>query len=347
MPEATTPRTDVFLTPDELLGAMRSDVRQGLTRQPKQLPPKYFYDARGSALFEDITRLPEYYPTRVERAILESSAAQIAALCGADTLVELGSGSSEKTRLLLDALAAAGLLRRYVPVDVSASALETAMAELARGYPGLELHGIVADFEAHLEQLPSGGRRMVVFLGSTIGNLEPAARAEFLAMVRQGLGPGDSLLLGTDLVKDPRRLVAAYDDAAGVTAEFNRNVLLVLNRALGADFAPDDFDHVARWNAEVEQVEMWLRARRAMQVEVADLGLRVAFDAGEAMRTETSAKFRPEGVRAELAAAGLELVRSWTDEAGDFALSLSRPADLPPEGRPADLPPEAIPHDGG
>ncbi len=320
----TVPRIDLRLTSADLVDTMRADVRRGLTATPKQLPPKYFYDARGSALFEDITRLPEYYPTRTERAILEASAAKIAALSGADTLVELGSGSSEKTRLLLDALAAAGHLRRYVPVDVSAAALSGAMDALASSYPDLQLHGVVADFERHLEDLPTGGLRMVAFLGSTIGNLQPAERHDFLTGVRTGLTPGDTLLLGTDLVKDVARLVAAYDDAAGVTAEFNLNVLHVLNRELGADFDPDCYAHVARWNAEKERIEMWLRARAAQRVTIAALDLVVSFDDGEEMRTETSAKFRPDGIRAELEAAGLHLVGSWTDPDDDFALTLAR-----------------------
>lgn len=322
---STSPRIDVHLTPDDLLSALRADVRRGLTSTPKWLPPKYFYDARGSELFEAITRVPEYYPTRTERRILEENADEIAKLSGADTLVELGSGSSEKTRLLLDALDRAGHLRRYVPVDVSDAALESAMSVLAKDYPELELHGVVADFETHLDRLPVGGRRMVVFLGSTIGNLEPRARHEFLTMVRRGLDSRDTLLLGTDLVKDTSRLVAAYDDATGVTAEFNRNVLRVLNRQLGATFDPEDFDHLARWNPGEEQMEMWLRARRPLSVRVADLGLEVSFDGREEMRTETSAKFRQERVRDELAQADFTPLETWTDPDDDFALSLFRP----------------------
>ncbi|MDQ3466439.1 MAG: L-histidine N(alpha)-methyltransferase [Actinomycetota bacterium] len=327
MPESTTtPRLDVHLTPVDLIATMRQDVRRGLTRRPKQLPPKYFYDARGSELFEDITRLPEYYPTRTERAILDANAEEVARVCGADTLVELGSGSSEKTRLLLDAMTEAGHLRRYVPVDVSIAALKSAMAGLADDYPDLELHGVVADFEHHLDQLPAGGRRMLAFLGSTIGNLEPDDRHDFLTMVARGLGSGDTLLLGTDLVKDTARLVAAYDDAAGVTAEFNRNVLHVLNGQLGADFDPTGFEHVARWNPSAERVEMWLRARSASHVTVTDLNLEVDFEAGKEMRTETSAKFRIDGICDELAAAGLTVVGSWMDSGHDFALTLARAA---------------------
>lgn len=321
---AAAPRLDVHLTAADLVAAMRADVLRGLSATPKQLLPKYFYDARGSELFEEITRLAEYYPTRTERAILVANAGEIAALSGADTLVELGSGSSEKTRLLLDALAAAGHLRRYVPVDVSVAALEGALTELALDYPGLTLHGVVADFERHLEDLPSAGVRLVAFLGSTIGNLEPATRRDFLSSVRNRLGPDDTLLLGTDLVKDTGRLVAAYDDAAGVTAEFNRNVLHVLNRELGADFDPTAFEHVARWNAAEERMEMWLRSRTAQQVSLAGLDLVVSFAAGEEMRTETSAKFRLDGIRAELARAGLTAVGAWTDPDGDFALTLAR-----------------------
>nr|WP_204920458.1 L-histidine N(alpha)-methyltransferase [Microlunatus panaciterrae] len=318
-------RIDVFLAPADLQAAIRVDVRRGLTSRPKGLPPKYFYDARGSELFEDITRLPEYYPTRTERAILEAYGDEIARLSGADTLVELGSGSSEKTRLLLDALARAGHLHRYVPVDVSDSALQGAMTSLAGDYPDLELHGVVADFEEHLDRLPTGGRRMVAFLGSTIGNLEPRARHAFLAMIRRGLGPEDTLLLGTDLVKDTARLVAAYDDSAGVTAEFNRNVLRVINRELAADFDPAAFDHVARWNAEEEQMEMWLRARVPMVVDVAALDLEVRFETGEELRTEISAKFRKEPLSEELEAAGFVTQGWWTDPDGDFALTLARP----------------------
>lgn len=322
----TASRIEVRLSPADLVTAMREDVRHGLTTTPKQLPPKYFYDAHGSWLFEEITRLPEYYPTRTERTILEESIDEIAALSKARTLVELGSGSSEKTRLILDALTRAGHLRRYVPVDVSATALADAMDSLSTCYPRLELRGIVADFERHLDHLPTGRRQMIAFLGSTIGNLQPAARHRFLTGVRAGLGPGDTFLLGTDLVKDQGRLVAAYDDAAGVTAQFNLNVLTVLNRDLGASFDPEGFRHVARWNPDEERIEMWLRARWDQEVVVTDLDLVVTFAAGEEMLTETSAKFRPDGIRAELAASGLSVLGCWTDPGGDFALTLARPS---------------------
>jgi len=316
---------DRHLPDDYQADALRADALRGLTSDPKWLPPKWFYDARGSELFEQITRLPEYYPTRAEREILAARAGEIAAVTGADTLVELGSGSSEKTRMLLDALSRAGTLRRYVPVDVSESALAGASEALLAGYPELPVHAVVADFTEHLGLLPSGGRTLTAFLGGTIGNLEPAERAVFLADVRAGLGEGDAFLVGTDLVKDPGVLVAAYDDAGGVTAEFNRNVLHVLNRELAADFDVTAFAHVARWNAACEWIEMWLRSERPQTVKLRALDLAVDFGAGEEMRTEISAKFRRAGVEAELAAAGFALRRWWTDRAGRFALSLSVP----------------------
>jgi L-histidine N-alpha-methyltransferase len=306
--------------------ALRADARAGLTATPKTLPPRWFYDERGSELFDQITRLPEYYPTRTERALLRAHAGDIAAASGADTLVELGSGTSEKTRLVLEALAEGGTLRRFVPVDVDPSVLRAAGAAITAEHPDIAVDAVVADFTTHLDELPRGGRRLVAFLGSTIGNLEPAPRAEFLASLAGTLGPGDSFLLGTDLVKDADRLVRAYDDPAGVTAAFNRNVLAVLDRELGADFAVDAFEHVALWDDQNEWIEMRLRSRRAQVVHVAALDLDVVFDAGEELRTEVSAKFRRAGIERELAAAGLHLTHWWTDEAGDFAVSLSTPA---------------------
>ncbi|MEV8321930.1 L-histidine N(alpha)-methyltransferase [Kitasatospora sp. NPDC059811] len=315
-----------LLPADHFSTALRHDVQHGLTSEPKWLPPKWFYDARGSELFEEITRLPEYYPTRAERAILTARAGEIAAATGARTLVELGSGSSEKTRLLLDALRALGTLETYVPVDVSESALTAAGVALAAEYPGLAVHGVLADFTARLGLPPEGGPRLVAFLGGTLGNLLPEERAAFLRGLRAALDPGDFLLLGTDLVKDPSMLVAAYDDAAGVTAEFNLNVLNVLNRELGADFDPTAFAHVARWDPDREWIEMRLRSLRAQTVKIPALNLPVHFDRGEELRTEVSAKFRRERVSAELAAAGLRLSHWWTDEEGRFGLSLSAPA---------------------
>ena len=305
---------------------MRADARAGLTASPKVLPPKWFYDEEGCRLFDEITRLPEYYPTRTERAILARHAGDIAARTSADTLVELGSGTSEKTRLLLDALSAHGSLRRFVPFDVSEPTLRGAASAIELEYPGVDVHAVVGDFERHLDRLPGGGTRLVAFLGSTIGNLDPDGRARFYRSIAAGLAPDDALLLGTDLVKDPRRLEAAYDDSAGVTAAFNRNVLSVLNRELAADFVPDRFAHLARWNPAEEWIEMRLRSQGAQTVRVRELDLQVEFADGEEMRTEISAKFRRERVEEELAAAGLALAAWWTDPDGDFALSLSVPA---------------------
>ena len=332
---------DHRLPADYRAASLRADALAGLTATPKSLPPKWFYDAQGSALFEKITELPEYYPTRAERAILRAVAPEVAALTGATTLVELGSGSSEKTRLLLSALRDAGTLRGYVPVDVSESALAAAGDAVAAEYPGLAVHAVVADFENYLG-VPAGdsvtgngaradgdaaaGPRLVAFLGSTIGNMVPAERGVFLRRVRARLRPGDAFLLGTDLVKDPAVLIAAYDDSAGVTAAFNKNVLAVLNAELSADFDLDAFEHVAVWDAEREWIEMRLRAASAQSVLVRDLGLTVGFAAGEEMRTEVSAKFREAGVAAELAAAGLAMRSWWTDPGGQFGLSLAVPA---------------------
>ncbi|MEU4569245.1 L-histidine N(alpha)-methyltransferase [Micromonospora sp. NPDC023956] len=313
---------EIHLEERDLDRSLREDVRAGLTADPRWLPPKWFYDARGSELFEEITRLPEYYPTRAERAALRRHASRIAEVTGAKTLIELGSGSSEKTRLLLDALSGRGSLGTFVPLDVSVSALRQSTAAVAADYPHLRVRGIVGDFTRHLDRLPTGGRRLVAFLGGTIGNLLPAERATFLAAMRAALENSDWLLLGTDLVKDPGLIVPAYDDAAGVTAEFNRNVLRVINRELGADFVPDDFRHVAVWDAEQEWIEMRLRARRAMRVRVLDLT--VDFAEGEELRTEVSAKFRPEGVATELAAAGFTAEELWTDPDGLFGLTLAR-----------------------
>jgi L-histidine Nalpha-methyltransferase len=303
---------------------LAADARRGLTSTPKDLPPKWFYDDEGSALFEEITRLPEYYPTRAERSILVARAPEIARRVQADTLVELGSGTSEKTRLLLDALRDEGTLSGFVPFDVSEQTLKDAAAAIENEYPGITVAPVVGDFDHDLDRLAADGRRIVAFLGGTIGNLLPEARARFLRDVSAGLGADDHFLLGTDLVKDPARLVAAYDDAQGVTAAFNRNVLRVMNRELGAEFDPERFAHVAAWDPDNEWIEMRLRSLADQVVPVRDLGLDVHFADGEEMRTEVSAKFRREGIEQELRAAGLELVDWWTDAPRDFALSLTR-----------------------
>lgn len=312
-----------YLAADSAAHALRRDVRDGLTATPKSLPPKWFYDGVGSDLFDQITRLPEYYPTRTEATILRARAAEIAVASGADTLVELGSGTSEKTRILLDALRDAKSLRRFVPFDVDSGVLTAASDAIAGEYPGIEIDAVCGDFEKHLGKIPAVGRRLVVFLGSTIGNLTPEPRAAFLTALADTLQPGDALLLGTDLVKDVDRLVAAYDDAAGVTARFNRNVLAVVNRELDADFDLAAYAHVAKWNDEHERIEMWLRTRTSQRVRVGALDLDVDFAAGEEMLTEVSCKFRPNGVAEELASAGLRRTHWWTDPRGDFGLSLA------------------------
>jgi L-histidine N-alpha-methyltransferase len=314
---------DVHLGPDDLDAALRADALDGLSQPPRELPPKWFYDDLGSRLFDAITAVPEYYPTQSEASILVARASEIAEAAPVDTLVELGSGTSTKTRILLDALGAGDRLRRFVPLDVSETTLRAAATTLTRHYPGLAVHAVVGDFERHLMKLPGGDRRLVVFLGGTIGNLAPVARSQFLEDLAAALEPGDQLLLGTDLVKDPARLIAAYDDPAGVTAAFNRNVLNVLNRRLGGDFDPKAFAHVARWNAEEEWIEMHLQASSPQRVSVEGIGLTIDLDDGETIRTEISAKFRRSRVEAELSAVGLELTHWWTDVGGDFALSLS------------------------
>jgi L-histidine Nalpha-methyltransferase len=318
--------------PGRYLDALRADVRAGLTAAPKTLPPKYFYDERGSDLFDQITRLPEYYLTRAETTILRQRAAEIARLSRCASLVELGSGTSAKTRVLLNALRDGGTLREFTPFDLDPAVLTEAAAALTAEYPGLRVAPFAGDFEHDLAAVPASGPRMIAFLGSTIGNLDRVGRASLLGQVAAALRPGDTFLLGTDLVKDANRLLRAYDDGAGVTAEFNRNILRVINRELAADFAVEAFEHVAVWDAEREWIEMRLRAAQAQQVTIADLDLTVRFAAGEELRTEISAKFHPGGVTAELAAAGLRALRLWTDPTGDFGLTLAAPART--SGRP-------------
>jgi L-histidine N-alpha-methyltransferase len=305
--------------------SLANDVLDGLTRPFKELPPKHFYDARGSELFERICELPEYYPTRTERAILEDRADAIVETTGAGELVELGSGSAEKARILLDAMARADTLRRYIPFDVSATVVEEAAQELVEQYDGLRVEGVIGDFERHLHRVPASGEapRIVALLGGTIGNFPPGTRRKLLRSIAGLLGPEDRLLLGTDLVKDPAIIEAAYNDSQGVTAEFNRNVLHVLNRDLGADLTPEAFDHVAFFDRRNEWVEMRLRARRPCSVLVADLGLRVEFAAGEELRTEISAKFTRPRIESDFEAAGLRLDGWYTDAEELFALSLA------------------------
>jgi L-histidine N-alpha-methyltransferase len=316
---------DVRLDAAAMRAALERDARDGLLSSPKTLPPVWFYDAVGSDLFDQITRLPEYYPTRAERALLEAHAHDVAEASGATTLVELGSGTSTKTRILLDAFAASGALRRYVAVDVAESTLVAATAQLAREYPDLEVTATVADFQ-HLEGLFAGeGPTLVAFLGGTIGNLEPDERARFLVSLDAELDHADTFLLGTDLVKDRRRLLSAYDDASGVTAAFNRNVLRVLNRELGADFDVDGFEHVVRFDEKRQWIEMRLRATYAQKVTVPGLGIGLTFEEGEELRTEISAKFTPGGIRDELDRDGFVVDRQFGADKGEFLLTLAHP----------------------
>jgi L-histidine N-alpha-methyltransferase len=302
---------------------LREDVLDGLTRPFKEIPPKHFYDAYGSELFEQICEQPEYYPTRTERAILEACAPAIAERTEAGELVELGAGYATKTRLLIDVMD----LERFIPVDVSETTVRECAQQLVDEYPGLSVHGLVGDFERHLVHLPEPcGPRVVAFLGGTIGNFPPGSRRRFLRTIARTLGDDGWLLLGTDLVKDSRILEAAYDDAAGVTAKFNLNVLRVMNRELGADFDLDGFDHVAFWDADREWIEMRLRSRRRQTVRFPDLDLTVHFAPREELRTEISAKFTPTRLQGDYAAAGLELVDWFTDDDELFALSLARPS---------------------
>jgi L-histidine N-alpha-methyltransferase len=316
---------DVHLSPEEVRSQMLADALKGLQGEQKSIPPVWFYDERGSRLFEDITQLPEYYPTRAERALLEAHAPSIAELSKADTLVELGAGACEKTRVLLTALQELGLLARYVPFDVSDEFLRSAAATLADEYDSLDIHVVIGDFHQHLAEIPQEGRRMIAFLGGTIGNLNPAQRARFLFDLNCTMSSDDSLLIGTDLVKDRNRLVAAYDDAAGVTADFNRNVLYVLNEQLGGNFDPEHFRHVALWNEDEQWIEMRLRSDAASEVSLAGAGITVRFDEGEDLLTEISAKFTPERVERELSEAGFVIEGMWGAEEGEFLLTLAHP----------------------
>ena len=325
MTATATPSIDIHLTAHDLRAALERDVRVGLTAEAKWLPPVWFYDDRGSALFDEITRLEEYYPTRAERGLLVAHAAEIAARSEADTLVELGAGTCDKSRVLLDAFRAAGTLVRYVPLDVSDGTLWAAARALVDEYPGLDVHAVVGDFDHHMGKIPVGGRRIVAFLGSTIGNFYPDQRRRFLFDLDCTMAHGDSLLIGTDLVKDEKKLVAAYDDAAGVTAEFNRNVLRVLNRKLQARFDPARFAHVALWNEEDSRIEMRLRSLDDQVVVIGDLGLEVPFAAGEDLLTEISTKFTRSGVEAELFEAGFVVDAMWEAPEGEFLLTLATP----------------------
>jgi L-histidine N-alpha-methyltransferase len=318
-------RIDSWLTETDER-SLANDVLDGLTRPFKELPPKHFYDARGSELFERICQLPEYYPTRTEMALLRDVAAAVIAHTEAGELVELGSGAPDKARILLAAMAREGTLSRYVPLDVSAAALAATAQTLAEEFEGLRVHGVVGDFERHLDRIPGpdGTPRLFALLGGTVGNFPPGTRRGLLRTIGEQMRPEDHFLLGTDLVKDPRVIEAAYDDSAGVTAEFNRNLLHVVNRELGADFPADAFEHVAFFDRRHEWVEMRLRATRPCSVLISELNLRVEFASGEELRTEISCKFTRERLEADLAAAGLRLERLLADQQGLFALTLAR-----------------------
>lgn len=325
------PTIDVLLRADELDDALRDDVRVGLGAPSAWLEPKWFYDEHGSELFDRITRLRTYYPTECERRILVREADQIASLTGADTIVELGSGTSDKTRLLLDAFRRAGTLTTFVPLDVSEETLRSSARMIAERHPGLRVHGVVGDFDRHLDAIPGGGRRLFVFLGGTIGNHDPVGRARFLSGLAGRMSAGDALLLGVDLVKDVERMVLAYDEPEGVTAAFDRNVLQVLRNRLGADLDPSGWRHEAVWNAEGEWIEMRLRAIGRQRIHIPSVGVDRTFAPDEAIRTEISAKFHPLGIENELEDAGLAVRRFWTDEAGDFGLALAFRSNRPGE----------------
>ncbi len=311
---------DVRISSEDVRAGLERDVRAGFTTSPKTLPPVWFYDDRGSELFDRITRLPEYYLTRCERFLIEGHAHDVASMARAEVLVELGAGTCDKTQVILDALLSAGDLRRYVPLDVSEGTLRGAVAELAKRYPDLEIAGLVADFQRGLAVLPSGGRRLVAFLGSTIGNFGSEQRHGFFGDLSACLVTGDTFLLGVDLVKDRERLVAAYSDHGGVTAEFNRNVLLVVNRELGADFDPSLFEHRALFNEAEQCIEMRLRATADHVVAIRSLGMEIHFDAGEELLTETSAKFTVGGISAELSDAGISVDAVWESPGAEYAL---------------------------
>ncbi len=324
-PIAGSVQVDVHLPPGGPLSGMAADVRIGLTKPFKELAPRYFYDERGSELFEQITETEEYYPTRSERAILEADAGAIVAAAGHPaTLIELGSGSAAKTRVLLDAMRDAGCLAAYAPVDISEEITRETAAAVASEY-GINVHGLVCDFERDLERIPLAGPRMIALLGGTVGNFEPQQRASFLARVANLLGPDDHFLLGTDLIKDRPTLELAYNDRAGVTAAFNKNVLAVLNERLGADFDLSAFEHVAFWDEENLFMDIRLRSLRRQLVQIPGLEMTVAFERGEEMRTEISTKFAREGLAGIYREAALELTDWWTDPQGLFGLSLASP----------------------
>ncbi|MGB3682580.1 MAG: L-histidine N(alpha)-methyltransferase [Rubrobacteraceae bacterium] len=317
--------------PGMILAEMARDVRSGLLSEPKDLSPwpKYFYDAEGSRIFEEITATPEYYQTGAELSILRGASRKTISRTGCRTLIELGSGSSSKTRAILDALVEVDGPARYVPFDVSESALKESGGLLATEYPGLEIQGYVGDFDKSLGSLleseADSGDRLVIFLGGTIGNFSPDKRREFLQNLRKGLSAGDYLLIGMDLVKDRETLEAAYDDAAGITARFNKNLLDVLNHRLAANFDPELFVHRATYNDTHQRIEMWLDSLVDQTINIPALGLDVSFEEGEGLRTEISAKFHPGSAAQVFEEADLELLDLYTDDRDLFGLALAAP----------------------
>jgi L-histidine N-alpha-methyltransferase len=308
----------------EAMASVAGDVRRGLTSTPKFLPSKYFYDERGSRLFERITTLPEYYLTRAESALLARFATTIMRLAKCEELVELGSGEAKKTTLLIEAGLDSGTLRRFIPFEVSRETIAQSAERLATAYPWLEVHAVVGDFERHLDSLPPGKHRLIAFLGSTIGNFRAPQAVQLLRQVKRVMRDGDWFLLGTDLIKNSTELEAAYNDSAGVTAEFNLNILNVVNHHLDGDFDTDAFEHVAVYNDERSCIESGLRSIRTQTVRLQRADLEVEFEAGELLSTEVSCKYTRESAGRMLAAAGFTREHWFTDDSGAFALSLSR-----------------------
>jgi L-histidine N-alpha-methyltransferase len=315
-------RVDVLRDEAQSRPVLYDETFRSLHAEVKGLPAVWLYDAHGSRLYDEITRLPEYYLPRREGEILRARAGEIAARTQARALIELGAGSAKNIRLLLDALAAAGTLERFVPLDVSEETLRASAQAIAAAYPRVSVHAIVGDFERDLGTLTGGDRRLIAFLGSTIGNLYPDQRGRLLADLSAALAGDDSLLLGVDLVKDAARLQAAYNDSGGVTEAFVRNALTAVNRELDATFDQQQFVYEARWDPEHEWMDIGLRARQAHTVSIHGLELDVAFEAGEALRVEISSKFRREQFELEAGQAGLSVESWWTDPAGDFAVAL-------------------------
>lgn len=317
------PDIQVHIGPSELRAQLREDAIVGLCQTPKSLPPKWFYDGVGSDLFEQITMLPEYYQTRTEWGILQAAADEIADRSNPERLVELGSGSAKKTDCLLAALGNQARFSSYVAFDVCLEAVVASLDRLSGHHPGVQLAGIVGDFDHHLKTLAHPARQLVAFLGGTIGNMTPLAREDFFDRLRSTLSVGDHLLVGADLVKERHRLEAAYNDPSGVTAAFNLNLLAVLNTALDGDFDQRRFAHHARWVPESAWIEMSLRSLADQTISLKAIGRQIHFEAGESLQTEISAKFTPEDLIEELEESGFQFAQTWTDPSRDFALILA------------------------